>query len=232
MDYYIRIVFLTASILSWNACLLCSLLCAYVWVRWRRSAAVSKIITVSSKLLFSLLVTSVSGHASFPRSLSVPLPMAALQPQTTPPRRWNNLPPPTPAGVTWSPSLSLWIELNQTQLSECCIMWWWSLGGSLVYLIQLWAPSGALSEMFCNRRMRDNCQTSLRKCDSVYAAPRSVAQDISCDYRQQIRCFKLTFERVCLCFTSELFWNLNTSHFVWRYIDLVRRIWHILRCWQ
>lgn len=42
-------------------------------------------------------------------------------------------------GEEWPPSLSLWIELNQTL---CCVMWWWSLGGSLMYLIHAWVPLG------------------------------------------------------------------------------------------
>lgn len=46
-------------------------------------------------------------------------------------------------GVGCSPSLSLWAESKQTLLAECCVMWWWSLGGALMYLIQLWAPLGS-----------------------------------------------------------------------------------------
>lgn len=99
--------------------------------------------------------------------------------------RWIHVPHPFPCllldgGRTWSPSLSLWLELKQTSLAECCIMWWWSLGGSLVYLIQPSTPSGALSEMFCNHKMKDNCQTSTRKCDPEYVAHySSTAKDIS-----------------------------------------------------
>lgn len=136
--------------------------------------AVSKIIILSSKLLFSLIVTSVDGHASFPRFFHVPLPMAVLQPQSNPPIHHHHHPlhssmqHPSWTGWKWSPSLSLWLELNQTLLAECCVMWWWRLGGSLMYLIQPLAPPGALSEMFCNHEMRDNCQTGPRKYDSAY----------------------------------------------------------------
>lgn len=170
-------VFLS-SYFCFSACYFSLYVCPCVGVVRKRWAVgqivVSKIIILSSKLLFSLIVTSVDGHASFPRFFHVPLPMAVLQPQSNPPIHHHHHPlhssmqhPPWTGGK-WSPSLSLWLELNQTLLAECCVMWWWRLGGSLMYLIQPLAPPGALSEMFCNHEMRDNCQTGPRKYDSAY----------------------------------------------------------------
>ena len=168
------------SVLAHVISLCVSVCVGVVRKRWAvGQIVVSKIIILSSKLLFSLLVTSVDGHASFPRFFHVPLPMAVLQPQSIPPPihhhhhrhpLHSSMQHPSWTGGKWSPSLSLWLELNQTSLTECCVMWWWSLGGSLMYLIQPSAPPGALSAMFCNHEMRDNCQTGPRKYDSVYGA--------------------------------------------------------------
>lgn len=109
----------------------CCLLCVSVHTYgcdWRAQIVVSNIITMPSKVLFSLVVTSLDSHASFPRYFSLPLPMVECWPQSSLLFLHTNT-----ASImeeeNGPPSLSLWLELNQMRLSECCITWWWSLGG-------------------------------------------------------------------------------------------------------
>lgn len=94
---------------------------------WRAQIVVSNIITMPSHVLFSLVLTSLNSHASFLRYFILPLLMVECWPQPT------LLFLPTITEEEKGPrSLSLWLELNQTLLSESCITWWWSLGGMLL----------------------------------------------------------------------------------------------------
>lgn len=95
------------------------------------------IIILSSKLLFHLLVTSVDRQSFGPRLC----PCSSSHGRTLTTIPSNPSAPRTRVGC--SPSLSLWAESKQTLLAECCVMQWWSLGGALMYLIQLWAPLGS-----------------------------------------------------------------------------------------
>lgn len=117
------------------------------------------IIIPSSKLLFHLLVTSVDRQSFGPRLR--PCSSSHGRTLTTVP---SNLPPPG-TRVGCSPSLSLWAESKQTLLAECFVMRWWSLGGALMYLIQLRAPLGSSGGEevgwlgWGNQDMSDNWQT-------------------------------------------------------------------------
>lgn len=72
-----------------------------------------------------------------------------------------------PGGRKWSTSLSLWFEMNQTLLAECCIMRRWCLGGSLSCTVSNhWLPPGFSLRCFAttNERQLPNKPKEIRSC--------------------------------------------------------------------